>query len=168
MHSPCYAASIYRWSGLTAELTAAREATFGEPLSNENLGKPPSTGPNAFYEEERNWCEPEYTRREGGASRAASRRHRTLRRAREVGEAAAGDRRASSRRELGKEAPVGGSPARLTECQCCHPISRSAVRIIRTQGCKLALTVLAFEVQPSFGLLALLLISFLLKRIHPC
>ena len=34
------------------ELTAAREATFGEPLSNESLGENPCTGQNAFSDEE--------------------------------------------------------------------------------------------------------------------
>ena len=41
-------------------------------LSNESLGNPPSTGPNAFSDEERDWCK--QTRRffsAGGGSRAA-------------------------------------------------------------------------------------------------
>ena len=44
----------------------------------------------------------------------------------------------------------------------------SAVRIIRTRGCKLSITVFAFETQESFGLLALQLISFLLTRFYFC
>ena len=53
------------------ELTAAWEATFGEQLSNESQGNTPSTGPNAFFDEELDWCE--QTRRfysAGGAKRA--------------------------------------------------------------------------------------------------
>ena len=86
------------------ELTTVWEATFCEQLSNEGLGKPPFTGPNAYFDEELDWCT--QNRRffgAGGASRAAS-----PPRAREGG--GAGGRRASSCRELGKEAPTGGSP----------------------------------------------------------
>ena len=60
---------------------------------------------------------------------------RRLRRAREGGEATAGDRRASSRRKLGKEAPAGGSPQtlvaeRLTECRL-----HAEVSSFQTVGC---------------------------------
>ena len=39
------------------ELTEAWEYTFGVALSNESLENPASTGPNAFSDEERAWCE---------------------------------------------------------------------------------------------------------------
>ena len=83
------------------ELTEAWEYTFGVALSNESLGNPPSTGPNAFSDEERAWCE--QTRRffsAGGGSRAAyspSGKH--------------GRRRAPSRKKGAPEDPAGGSPA---------------------------------------------------------
>ena len=70
------------------ELTAAWAVTFGEPaepLINESLGKPHSIGPNAFPDEERDWCEQNSNFFcAAGESRAASPPH-----AREGGEAAA-------------------------------------------------------------------------------
>ena len=83
------------------ELTEAWEYTFGVALSNESLGNPPFTGPNAFSDEERAWCK--QTRRffsAGGGSRAAcspSGEH--------------GRRRAPPRRKGTPEDPAGGSPA---------------------------------------------------------
>ena len=51
----------------------AWETTFSERLSNESLGKPPSAGPNAFSDEEREQCEQSRCFfSAGGASRVAS------------------------------------------------------------------------------------------------
>ena len=94
------------------ELTAAWEATFGEPLSNESQGKVPrkhpSTGPNALVR-----ADSQLLRRRrpepGGVSAARARTS-------EGSEAAAGDGLASSRRELGKETPADGSPATPFGC----------------------------------------------------
>jgi len=60
-------------STVWSELTAAWLDTFGVPLNNETLGTPPAAGPNAFSEEEREWCA--QTLRffsAGGAERAPS------------------------------------------------------------------------------------------------
>jgi hypothetical protein len=62
-----------RHSTVWSELTAAWLDTFGVPLNNETLGTPPAAGPNAFSEEEREWCA--QTLRyfsAGGAERAPS------------------------------------------------------------------------------------------------
>ena len=87
------------------ELTEAWVDTFGVPLSNEKLGDPPETGPNAFTEEERVWCE--QTRRHFNAGgRAASPPPGD-----KVSQAEGRGKRVPVRRRVVAEHLAGGSPA---------------------------------------------------------
>ena len=83
------------------ELTDAWEETFGVTLSNEKLGDPPATGPYAFTEDERAWCE-QTLRHFSAGGRAASP---------PPGNKEGRGQRRNVRRKVAAEHPAGGSPA---------------------------------------------------------
>ena len=125
-----------------SKLTAAWEAIFGELLSNEILGENPSTAPNAFSDEERDWCEHWCGRglRRARAPQPSIYAHLLV--------------ESSGRKLLLVVLPpphfhVGGRNHTNARMQTCHHS-------------------FAFEIKESFGLLALRLISFLLTRFHFC
>ena len=103
-------------STVWSELTAAWLDTFGVPLNNETLGTPPAAGPNAFSEEEREWCA--QTLRyfsAGGAERAPSQQST--------------DRRLSSRAKRSAgiiAAAAGGSSATPAAARRIAPSTSSA------------------------------------------
>ena len=117
------------------------EATFGEPLSNESLGRATSRSFLAEFSTGR--CAPIAGGGFAAFARAAETPPGSRLLHRRSGESTCTN---PALRQKTRSAPWKGVS---------RPISMSAVRIIPTRGCTLAITVFSFEIQELFGLLAL-------------